>query len=249
MTLFAVIRPILVMILAAWWVACIVDALRQHRSWLWVLGLVFVPIVSAPVYFLNFKLGGSNKGHIDAKMNLLKRLRDLQAELAVRDVPALRRDIAGVYYELGRWREALESLRPVLDDDPEDLAAQFQAGMCWVRLGQAEAAANHLEYVVDEEPKYARGEARVALGNVWKEMGRDEDAVEQFARAAQEYSIPEAVVRHARFLRERGERDAARRALLQMLKGAGDLDPDLKRKSRKWIRAAAEDLKSLESDG
>ncbi len=249
MTLFALFRPLLIMVLAAWWVACLVDALRKHRPWGWIVALAVIPIASAPFYFLNYKLGGSDKGHIDAKVKLLKRLREVQTDLAVRDVPGVRRELAGLYAQLGRWREALDSLRPALDDDPEDLAAQYLAGTCWQELGQSEAAASHLEYVVGEDPKYARGEARVALGNVYKSAGRDSDAVEQFARAAAEYSIPEAVVRHARFLRESGDRDAARRELLRMLHSAGELDPEMKRKSRKWIRAAAEDLKSLEADG
>jgi len=246
MTLWDILRPLILMACACAWVWCLVDALRNHRPWNWVLLVVLLPPVAIPAYLLNFKMfGGNDEGRVDGQVKLMRRLRELQAEVGVRDVPALRIEMAEILMRLERWQEAIDALRPALDSDPEDLRAQYAAGIAWQKLGRPLEAAMHLEYVVDQEPKHVRGEARLAYGNALKDLGEDARAFEQYEAAARDHSLPEAVVRHARILAERGKTDDARRVLTVMLSHVGDLDPETLRKSRKWIREAAEDRKRL----
>lgn len=246
MTLWDLARPLLLLACACAWVWCISDALRSHRPWKWVLAVVLFPPAAIPAYLLNFKFfGGNDEGRIDGQVRLMRRLRELQAEIAVRDVPALRIETAEILMRLERWQEALDALRPALDSDPEDLRAQYAAGIAWQNLGRPREAAVHLEYVVDQEPRHMRGQARLAYANALKDMGEDARAFEQYEIVARDYSLPEAVVRHARLLAERGKTDEARRALTAMLGNVGELDAETRRTSRKWIRAAAEDRKRL----
>lgn len=246
MTLWDLFRPLILIACAGAWVWCIADALRNHRPWNWVLAVLVLPPVAIPAYLLNFKFfGGNDEGRVDGQVRLMRRLRELQEELRLRDVPALRIEMAEVLMRLERWQEALAALQPAIDHDPEDIRAQYLAGQCWLRLARAREAAVHLEYVVDQEPRHARGEARLALGNALEALGEAARAHEQFEAVARDFNLPEAVVRHARAMSGKGRHDEARRLLTVMLQHVGELDPETARRSRKWIRAGAEDLKKL----
>lgn len=244
--LFYIAQPIVLMVLAGLWVACIVDALREHRPWAWVIVLVVVP-VSFPIYWLNFRVWGrGHVGLIDAHLADSRRLAQLAEELKLRDVAGVRRDIADIHFRHGRFREALEHLRPALEFAPEDLRPQYQAGVALLGIGRPELAESHLEFVVDEDPKYLRGQARLALARVQLALDKNDLAFATLAQLAEEFAVPEGAVRHARLFVQQGYPDQARQALEQLFErlghdGGGALSPD----DHKWLRTARRELDAL----
>ncbi len=241
------VQPLVTLALLAFWIYCLVDALREDRSWIWIALLAFIPVLSAFAYFLNFKaFGAPSRGLLDGWYGDSARLRELQKQARELDVPGVNREIADIYFRRGDYNEALATLKRVLDQDGEDLRSQYQAGVCMTVLGKPEAAIPHLEFVLDQDARYGFGDAHLAMANAFLAVGENERAFDLYTHVVENFNVPEAVVRYARMLMERGERDRAQLALRTMLGKVGSLLPEDLARHRPWIRKAAEDLRALE---
>ena len=107
----------------------------------------------------------------------------LEAALTLRpdDLPAALR-LADAFEQSGDADRSRETLEAALRHSPRSAAVHYRLG----RLTAAESpweALDHLEKAVDLEPGYR--EARYALANAYRAMGRDEDAADQLARYSQ----------------------------------------------------------------
>ena len=243
--LFYLAEPLIGILLAGVYVYCIQDSLRRHRSWYWVLIVTFLPLISAPFYLLNFKLLGDDQGVVDKAVKSQTRLNQLKRDLEERDVPGVRREIAEIYFERGNYLEALKNLQPVLDADPEDIRAQFQAGVSLVRIGKAEQAIGHLDFVLEEDPKYRYGEARTALGDALWATEKKEDAAKEYRQTLERFNNPEAAVKYAHFLRDQGKNDEARHLLTATLQRVKDVPKEFLPGQKPWIKKAAELLREM----
>jgi len=126
----------------------------------------------------------------------------------------------------------------VLDEDPEDLRSQYQAGVSLASLGHLDKAIPHLEYVVEEDPRYGAGDARLSLANALIAKGDAERAFDQLDLVVKNHNLPEASVRYARMLKEQGYPEEARKCLEEMLEKTAELSPDHLRSDRRWIEEA-----------
>lgn len=246
-TVLFIVQPLLLLMLFGAWVYCIQDALRQHRSWLWVLILVFVPVITAPVYLVNFKLAGAgNEGRIDGYLKSANEIARLKREVAESDIPGTHLKLAEALVRRGEYQDALRSLGRVLESDGENLRAQYLAGETLFAIGQLERALQHLEFVLEEDAKYAFGAARLAMAKTLIALRREEDAFEQLEWIVRTHALPEASVLYAGFLTERGDRQTAANELRSILGRVRDIPVEKLAGQRPWIKKAAEELRRLE---
>lgn len=242
-----ILQPIVLLVLFGIWAWCIADALREHRPWIWVIVLALVPILPVPFYLLNFKLFGARAdGRLDGYLKEERELRDLRRDAEERDLPIAHRQLAEALLRRGQPEEALRSLGRVLDLDAEDVSAQYLAGVALLAVGQPAKALEHLEYVVEQDPGYRRGDGRLSLAYALQGVGENTRARQEIAAAAESYLLPEAIVRHARFLRDEGQHDRARTILAELLARAEEIDPLEIRRHRPWLRQATEELAALQ---
>jgi len=247
-TLLFFITPLIGIAMAAIWVYCIQDALRSHRPWTWVLIVLFFPVVSAPLYILNFKTTGrAEEGRIDKVVKNSAKLAELKKELEERDVPGVRRQIAEIYFERENYVEALKNLGPVIEHNPEDIRSQFQAGVSLLNIGREGQALDHLEYVLDNDPKYQYGAPRTAYGDVLAKVGMKDEAAEQYRLTLRDFNHPEAAVKFATLLRDRNEQEEARQLLRDTLQRVQDVPREFLPGQRPWIKRAAELLRQLDN--
>lgn len=244
--LYQIFQPLILIVVLGLWVYCLVDALRHQRSWFWVLFVLLTVPWGVPVYFWNFKLGSREpEGRLDKAVGTSLRLKELERKAETLDVPSVHLEIAEIHVENGDYQKALKALKRVLDLHPEDLRAQYLAGGCFVALQRPGEATAHLEYVLEEDPRYAYGEARQALANAYLQLKDEERAFREFGTVVEQWHLPESVVRHAMMLRQRGEEDKAREELQELLSRKDGLHPDIRKKYQAWFRQAEADLNSL----
>lgn len=247
--LLFLLKPLVLLVVAGVWVYCLADALRHQRSWWWVGVLVVVPVLPLPIYLMNFKLhADAKKGLIDERLEDASELKRLLRELEERDLPAIRSELANYYFERGQLGEALPHLAVLLDATPEDLRAQFQAGAALLAAEEPAAARRHLEFVLEENPDFARGQARLVYANALLAEGEKLAALREYARVSEQHGLPEAAVRQARLMAERGEAQAAAVLLRDVLGRAGSLPREGLGRHRPWLKQAAEDLRRLEGN-
>ncbi|MGF1572567.1 MAG: tetratricopeptide repeat protein [Sumerlaeia bacterium] len=245
MSLWYIIYPIVALILSSVWVWALIDSLKKHRPWAWIAILAFIPILSAPVYFLNFYFIGSDKeGALDSTLKLSGRIRSLKTKVEQDGLVGDKRELADAFFDNQNYREALILLRDVLHYDGTDLRSQYQAGVSQIAIGQPDQALAHLEYVLDEEPRFYQGDARLAYANALMALGDKEKARREFERTTSHFNIPESTVQAARFLIEDGDKEQAYKMLLTMLQTV-QLTDRQKRTQKIWIKRAADELQKL----
>ncbi|MDK2970378.1 MAG: hypothetical protein PWP23_133 [Candidatus Sumerlaeota bacterium] len=245
-----ILQPLVLIALFGAWVYCLVDALRQHRAWPWIIVLLFVPVLPVPFYLLNFKLFGAQEGgRLDSTLRTRNGLRALQEKVAENGTAGAHLRLAGAYLRAEDPMKALQSLGQVLEMDAENLQAQYLAGLALLTLGNAERALTHLEFVVSKDPGYQWGEARLAYADALALTGDPEQCLRELESIAGQYLLPEAIVRHARHLIDCGDHDRAREALRDMLSRVKEMNPEDVKRHKMWIRRGAEDLNQLDSGG
>lgn len=117
----------------------------------------------------------------------------------------------------GRFDEAAALLREVLAERPRDATAHFYLGFVLLSMDRPAAALEQFRNVTEIDPDH--DQAYLRAGIVLAFSGRDEEALQQFQRAAEARASPEAFERWARAaqrLRRPGEALAAYDRALEM---------------------------------
>ncbi len=95
----------------------------------------------------------------------------LEAAVAVRpDYFNALSDLGAAYLEVGRVRDALQTLNRAAQLGPNDVVVHFNVALAFRRLGQFDAAVEHLRRALEIDPNYA--EARAALRELLQARGR-----------------------------------------------------------------------------
>jgi tetratricopeptide (TPR) repeat protein len=136
----------------------------------------------------------------------------LSAEIEVN--PANRKarfDLGEILVEQHRYSRAIEVLKPVLEENPDDLPALFVMGLACLGAGRVEQGELFLGTVEQADPTFRHGAVPLELGRYRHARGADQQAVEAFRRFLQAY--PASVEGHyllSRALADAGDSAAAR---------------------------------------
>lgn len=228
------------------WIFCVIDTLRCQREYVWILLLIFTGPVGVILYLLNFYvLEWAGWRRLDVIWKDRGRMRQLERELLVTEIPGYRMELAQIYFRQRRYLDCIRSLKPALDNDPENPRAQFIAGSALVELGRAVEAIPHLEYVVEEDGWYDFGEGPMMLAVAYELAGRKDDALAMYGKVLQKYRRADAVVRRATLLVEQGDTEAARHTLEQLLRESSAAPHFSRRAERIWIARAKALLRKI----
>lgn len=228
------------------WLFCIVDTLRRQQSYVWILLLIFAAPLGVIAYLLNFYvLDWAGWRRIDVAFSDFRRKRELERALPAHEIPGLRQELAQIQLRQRRYRECLQTLKPVLDEDAEDLRCQMMAGRALFELGRTSDALPHLEYVVAQDPYFDFGEALLLLAKAQEAAGQKDAARQSLETALKKSRRAELVVRYAQLLVDAGQRDGARKELELLVKESATLPRFGRRKERAWIARAKKLLRTL----
>lgn len=96
------------------------------------------------------------------------------SNLSVRE----KKDLANVYTKLGKFRKALELLKPLSDANPNDFELNVLAGLSYYRVGELETAAKHLNSSWDELVKNKKLGEMSILGIIYFRQNNPTKAIE-----------------------------------------------------------------------
>ncbi len=105
-------------------------------------------------------------------------------EMQLRQSPGntpLRTDLALLYLEVGRPREAAAHFSTVVEQMPDSASAHYNLGTALERAGAFDDATSHYARAVALKPEYAA--ARVNLGNMRLRQGRADEAATEYEAA------------------------------------------------------------------
>lgn len=224
------------------WVWATVDCAIAQRNYVWLVAVAGAPILvyfTAAAYFINFKLlPAIGQLPIDEVIARRRRERALRGVVADRGLVSDHFALADHYFDAQQWQPCLAALKPVLDAEEDNLRAHYRAGVSLLRLGRAAAAAEHLDFVVHEDPFHAGCDAAIRLAEARTALG-DEPAAEEALRLVlkREYH-PEATMELARRLEARGENAEALTLAERLVADSQRNSAVWHTRYKKWIKEA-----------
>jgi hypothetical protein len=224
-----------------------VDAIRREE-WIWAAFIFFFPMgINAILYYFwiyranvpanapTFELPGSaNRA----------RIKELQAQIYHLDKAHHHAELANVYFTQGKLADAEKEYLAALERDPTDLDTRAHYGQLLLRLNRAEEARAILEKVCAESPHHDYGQTMMHYGASLAAAGRNDEAIGAYRRTLERNTYPQARVELAELLLAKGDKDAARAELQEVVNDHGHAVGFQRKRERRWVKRASALLKA-----
>ncbi len=232
-------------------VGLIVHVIRTGRSWLWVLAIGFLPLAGSIAYVLVELLPELVRGPVARRTRvgvgrLIDPDRDLRRareEVAMSGNVDARLRLADALLARGEFAAAAETcaagLNGVFLHDPALLERLARARF---ELGDLAAARRAFEDLREHNPGVTAPEARLLYARTLEGLGALDEAEREYAAAARDYPGAEARVRQALLLKRRGNLEAARQILTDVLDAARFGAAHHRRAQAEWLDLARREI-------
>ena len=217
----------------------LIHAVAQ-KEWMWVvIILVFHGFGALWYFFYVYRpAGGSMHGFELPGAHSRRRIKELQAQIHHLDKPHHHLQLADIYFQQGKLKEAETSYRASLERDPQDEDARAHLGQCLLRQNRFEEALPLLEGVCQANPKHDYGHTLMALAETLRAVGQKERAIAVFEQVTENHSYARARVQLAELYLEAGRTDPARQQIDEVLADARHAPAFQRRRERRWVRRA-----------
>ncbi len=215
----------------------LIDAVRK-REWLWVVYMLFLPMLAAVLYFFclyrstatrGFELPGSHDRH---------RIRELEAKIHHIDNAHQHAQLGDVYFQRGKLDKAEACYRAALQRDPNDVDTRAHLGQCLLRQKRAAEARPLLEGVLRENPKHDYNHTAMAYAETLMALGETENAIKSWEYVVAHNSYPRAKVQLAELYFATSRLDEARAQLNDVLVEDSHAPAFQRRRDQVWISRA-----------
>lgn len=217
---------------------------RPDNYWLWII--LFGGGLGAFVYILAEIVPDTDLLRV-AFRGVPRRRRIRALETLILDNPAVGNyeELADLYLEEGKFARARELYDKVISPRTDSLDPFYRRGIAALELGDYEAAANDLERVVTQSPKYDFYRAIGLLALARARMGQHDRADALFQQATSLSTQSETYYNYASFLAAQGRAAEARDFASRILAKKPTMPRYLRRRERPWFRKAKALLKQL----
>ncbi len=232
---------------------CIAHIIRTGRDRIWIYAVVFVPLAGALAYIAVEMLPDLLRGYrarrfmsgamraVDPERGLRRRA----GALHVADTVQNRLKLAEEQMNLGHVEQAAalyaEAATGLYADDTALLMGLARASYKLDRPAEALAALDRLRAA---DPRFQSHEAHAIYAGSLAALGRDAEALEEYAALAPAAPGEEARFRYAALLDKTGRRDEAQTLYREILDRSRHAPGRYRRAQAKWIGLARERLES-----
>jgi hypothetical protein len=217
----------------------LIDAVRQ-REWMWVLVILVFPYIGPLWYFFHIYRGSVSamRGFELPGAHSRKRIKELQAQIHHLDKPHHHSELADIYFQQGKLKEAEASYRAAMERDPQDEDTRAHLGQCLLRQNRPQEALPLLEGVCNANPKHDYGHTLMALAETLRAIGQTDRAMAVFEQVTENHSYARARVQLAELYLAAGRMEQARQQIDEVLADARHAPAFQRRRERRWVRRA-----------
>jgi hypothetical protein len=233
-------------------IVLVVHAARSGRFYPWAYVILMIPGLGALAYVL-VELGpewfGSYQGQKARKsivraVNPEGRYRALTDELAITDTVANRAALAAECLALGKFDEAKhhydDILARPLGEEPIYMLGRARAEF---GAGRSSDAVATLDELRGRWPDYQSADGHLLYARALEEIGRTDEAIEEYKALAGYFPGAEARVRYGLLLDRVGQRAEARRVLSDLLTHMRRAPRYVRKVQAEWIGRAEKALR------
>jgi hypothetical protein len=207
-------------------ISLVYHAARTGRLQPWAFIILMIPVVGALAYvvveLVPEWLGGATarqaRRHVVNRLNPEKRYRELSDQLAATDTIANRAALAAECLDVGRFEEAEQHYDYILTlpmgDDPTYALGKARAEFGRDRPAEALATLDDLQ---KRWPDFQSAEGHLLYARALAEVGRTDEALEEFKAVAGYFPGAEARVRYGLLLKQVGRAAEAKAVFTELL--------------------------------
>jgi hypothetical protein len=245
--------PFLGMLIIAMQIGFAIHAVRTGRDTFWIYIIAFIPLLGCAVYFFTQMLPDlqTSRSVRQAGNHLLKaidparELRKRQDELALADTVDNRLKLAGECVEAGFYTDAIPLLERCLNNGHTEPDIMLKLAQAQFGAKQYSETIQTLDHLIAEHPSFRSDDGHLLYARSLEAVGRDADALAEYAVLANTYPGEEGRMRYAQVLLKTGAKAQAKMVLNEILLRAKRAPSYYKRKEQAWIKQAEQALKGL----
>jgi len=217
----------------------LINAVRQ-QEWMWVVIILVFPGIGPLWYFFYVYRGsgGAMRGFELPGAHSRRRIKELQAQIHHLDKPHHHLQLADIYFQQGKLKDAEASYRAAMERDPQDEDIRAHLGQCLLRQNRFEEALPLLEDVCNANPKHDYGHTLMAFAETLRALGQKDRAAAVFEHVTENHSYARARVQLAELYLEEGRAEEARQQIDEVLADSRHAPVFQRRRERTWVRKA-----------
>jgi len=222
--------------------------IRTGRSLLWLLPIIFVPVLGCAAYAL-FALVPDAMGSAGARrfaddvantVDPGRGYREKKREVELVGSAAAKRALAEECIKRGRFQDAVDLYQSAMAGP---LGAQDTAllhGLARARLlsGDGAGAQAGFEALKAADPAAFNADAELDYARALALQGKNDDAIRQYEKVLPRYPGEEARCRYALLLQKLGQDERARRVFREILDSVKGAPGYYRRRQREWVSIA-----------
>jgi hypothetical protein len=193
-------------------ILCLVHLMRNGRNQMWIMPLIFLPVIGAAAYFIVEILPGlQGNRHIRtaraaavSKLDPEREVRSARSALDLTDTTANRIRLADALAELGKYDEALPLYREAIARGPADRRTAEKLARAQYETGDAATALETLDASDPPSAQFDRDRQGLLRARVLDQLGRKDEALALYADLVTRVAGEEARCRYAALLIETG---------------------------------------------
>jgi hypothetical protein len=224
---------------AAFHLWMLIDAIRRQEWW-WVVFLIVFPFFASFWYFFQVyrTAPSATRGFELPGAHDRKRIKELQAQIHHLDKAHHYSQLGDIYFQQGKLDKAEASYRAALEREAQDIDTRAHLGQTLLRQKRAVEARPLLEGVCAEDPKHDYGYSLMAFAEALTALGEADAAISVWQRVTANHSYPRAKVQVAELYLVKGQKDAARAELTEVLADDPHAPAFQRKRDRVWIKRA-----------
>ena len=221
---------------------------RPETFWLWVI--IFFGPPGAFIYILMEVLPdlGLLRQSFEG-FGRRKRIKYLEALVQQNPAAGNYEELGDLYLDERKFAKARECYDKAITPRITHVDPFYRRGVAAINMGDFSAAADDLERVTSQDPKYDSNRALGLLAHAYANTGQPGDAEKYFQRALEFSTLSETYLNYATFLAAQNRPAEAREWAGRVLTNKATMPRYLQRRERPWFRKASALLKRLPKVG
>lgn len=217
---------------------------RPDTFWLWII--IFFGPPGAFIYILMEVVPDLGLiRHSFEGFGRRKRIKYLEALVQQNPAAGNYEELGDLYLDENKYAKARECYDKAITPRTTHADPFYRRGVAAIQMGDFSAAAEDLEHVTSQDPKYDSNRALGLLAHAYANTGQPADAETYFQRALEFSTLSETYVNYATFLAAQNRPAEAREWAERVIANKAAMPRYLQRRERSWFSKAKALLKRL----
>ncbi|MFL6690269.1 MAG: tetratricopeptide repeat protein [Alphaproteobacteria bacterium] len=225
--------------------------IRSGRSYLWILPIMFVPLIGSIAYLLfaivpDMARSSSARRLADDVVNTVdpgRGYREKKRQVEMVGSAQAKRELADECIKRGYFKDAIDLYQSALgggfENDPAMLHGLARAKLLAGDGAGAQAAYERLKAA---DPVAFSAEAELDYARALALQGKNDEAVLQYEKVLPKYPGEEARCRYALLLLKLGQKERAQRVFREIVESVRGAPSYYRSRQREWLKIARQNL-------